>query len=270
MEESQRQSPSAWLFVGLALTVLYIAVVLWLVWADAHELPELPLNELGDFLAGVFAPLAFLWFVVAVFIQAQELAAQRRELALTREEFEQNRQVAKEQANEAKRTAEFIGSQTDILEDEMEARHQAEAARLLREQFESLFRYSSERPSIECVVRHPNGTQSRYVFPVHVRDESEFRSLPKRVEDHIYSLKRFGDYELPDAQVVLRDMWHRVRSVNATAKELSDADRVRYDDLQIDAALEAIREFANYLEIDLEAEAGADELNKAPLAHNTE
>lgn len=45
-------------------------------------------NELGDFLAGAFAPVAFLWLIVAVYIQSRELAAQRAELSLTREEME--------------------------------------------------------------------------------------------------------------------------------------------------------------------------------------
>lgn len=31
----------------------------------------LPLNELGDFFAGAFAPLAFIWLAVAVFIQKE-------------------------------------------------------------------------------------------------------------------------------------------------------------------------------------------------------
>ncbi|MEP1443259.1 MAG: hypothetical protein ABJK39_09650 [Hyphomicrobiales bacterium] len=43
-------------------------------------------NELGDFLAGAFAPVAFLWLVAAVFIQSRELAAQRQELKFTRKE----------------------------------------------------------------------------------------------------------------------------------------------------------------------------------------
>lgn len=42
------------------------------------------INEIGDFLAGSFAPLAFIWLVLAVVIQSIELKEQRNELALTR------------------------------------------------------------------------------------------------------------------------------------------------------------------------------------------
>lgn len=58
-------------------------------------------NEWGDFLAGSFSPLAFIWLVVAVFLQSMELKEQRVELA-------ENRSVAKAQA-------EYIGTQTSLL-----------------------------------------------------------------------------------------------------------------------------------------------------------
>jgi hypothetical protein len=50
-----------------------------------NHLSCLEANEVGDFLAGAFAPVAFLWLAVAVFIQAQELKHQRDELIATRE-----------------------------------------------------------------------------------------------------------------------------------------------------------------------------------------
>lgn len=78
----------------------------------------LDLNELGDLLAGLFAPLAFLWLLIAVMVQAQELSAQRAELRLTRREFVESRKVAQAQANEARKQAEFIGAQTAILKEQ--------------------------------------------------------------------------------------------------------------------------------------------------------
>ncbi|EKF60561.1 hypothetical protein QWE_05828 [Agrobacterium albertimagni AOL15] len=73
------------------------------------------LNEWGDFVAGVSAPLAFLWLVVAVFIQSKELSEQRAELRLTRREFELNRDVMKAQAEDAKQQAAYIGQQTALM-----------------------------------------------------------------------------------------------------------------------------------------------------------
>lgn len=84
-------------------------------------------NDWGDFLAGTFSPLAFVWLVVAVFLQSMELKEQRHELALTRLEFSQNRAVAQAQADESKRQAEFIGEQTKLLQ-EQERRFKAEGS----------------------------------------------------------------------------------------------------------------------------------------------
>lgn len=60
---------------------------------SANYLSCRSLNELGDFLAGAFAPLAFIWVAGTVFIQSRELAAQRKELELTRKEYALSRDI---------------------------------------------------------------------------------------------------------------------------------------------------------------------------------
>jgi hypothetical protein len=117
-------------------SIIGVAVLCTVVWCGAAMsfalLSPLPtpcggplrcmaLNEWGDFIAGVSAPLAFLWLVVAVFIQSKELSEQRAELRLTRREFEQNRKVMEEQAEEARKQAEFIGVQTALLQKQVAA-----------------------------------------------------------------------------------------------------------------------------------------------------
>jgi hypothetical protein len=63
--------------LGLTLTaiwlgagVLYVATSLG--WS---AFSRMPLGDLGDFLDGAFAPLAFLWLVLGLFLQQRELAA---------------------------------------------------------------------------------------------------------------------------------------------------------------------------------------------------
>jgi hypothetical protein len=63
------------------------------------------LGETGDFLTGWFTPLAFIWFVFAVFLQRKELANQRKELELMRKEYAQSREVSKEQASHLKQSS---------------------------------------------------------------------------------------------------------------------------------------------------------------------
>ncbi|MGV1918028.1 hypothetical protein [Rhizobium sp. 22-785-1] len=124
---------------GRKLMMFGVATFLWLAIAIylgyfAHN-PEnncvgtfkcLTANEWGDFLAGVFAPIAFLWLVATVWIQSDELREQRKELALTRNEFELNRKVMIEQAEEARKQAEYISTQTQFLAEEAHARKRQE------------------------------------------------------------------------------------------------------------------------------------------------
>lgn len=70
--------------IGYALTAVWLAfIVSYFGWNWSH-VRGLPANEMGDFLAGAAAPLAFLWLVVAVFLQKEELSLQRAELQQSR------------------------------------------------------------------------------------------------------------------------------------------------------------------------------------------
>lgn len=68
-------------------------------WAD--HIACLQLNEIGDLAAGLFAPLAFIWFLTAVFLQ-------KAELELTRSEFRLNREVAERQRTEFEQQTRFM------------------------------------------------------------------------------------------------------------------------------------------------------------------
>lgn len=115
-----------------AVTVLWVCGTLYAAVALCGTFPGcLALNEWGDYAAGAFAPLAFMWLVVAVFIQSRELAEQRGELQLTRLEFESNREVMKAQVDEARRQAELVKDQIDML-------RAAEQDRALRVHFDLL------------------------------------------------------------------------------------------------------------------------------------
>lgn len=65
-------------------------------------------NEIGDTIAGVASTLAFLWIIVTVMMQGNELRLQRRELALTRREL-------KAQRAEFQKTSEALQGQTDLM-----------------------------------------------------------------------------------------------------------------------------------------------------------
>lgn len=93
----------AGMIVMSALSTLYMAAILFLRGNDFGELLSTgSLNEVGDFLAGVFTPLAFSWLVYGYFQQSSELRLQREELALTRKQ---------------------LGKQTELLQEQVTADH---------------------------------------------------------------------------------------------------------------------------------------------------
>lgn len=73
--------------LGCTLTVLWLGAM-GLLWKSQHGLSTaLTLNEWGDFYAGVFAPLAFLWLVLGYLQQGEELRNSGRALHLQAEEL---------------------------------------------------------------------------------------------------------------------------------------------------------------------------------------
>ncbi|MNI04598.1 hypothetical protein D3C73_575240 [compost metagenome] len=71
---------------GLA-TSIYLSAVLIIVGSRVPEVVNLPLNELGDFLAGVFGPLAVLWLVLGYYQQGKELKISSQALVAQCEEL---------------------------------------------------------------------------------------------------------------------------------------------------------------------------------------
>lgn len=113
-----KRSDKLWPWYGLTLIYLGLgALVLYDRWGEVGSLFEppgttpgrLPLNSIGDILAGFFAPLAFLWLFVATQLQRKELRLQREELADTR-------RVLSEQKSEMQRSAEESNLQTSIMQ----------------------------------------------------------------------------------------------------------------------------------------------------------
>jgi hypothetical protein len=83
---------TAWLVLG---TIYLSATIGW------DDFVRLPVAELGNFLEGAFAPLAFLWLVIGYFLQKKEL--------------EQNTEALRAQAEEIQRSAEQAVIQSEKM-----------------------------------------------------------------------------------------------------------------------------------------------------------
>ncbi|WP_082038796.1 hypothetical protein [Vibrio rotiferianus] len=77
---------------GICITALYVLAIVFFRWESFGELRTIPLNELGDFLAGVFGPLTIFWLILG-YVQQQK-------------ELQQNTKALELQANELKRSVE--------------------------------------------------------------------------------------------------------------------------------------------------------------------
>jgi hypothetical protein len=102
------------IWLGVVVTVVWLLVLgMYISGAVGwFNLGKVPIDILGSFLEGSFAPLAFLWFVLAYFSQQKELA--------------QNTEALKMQSLEMQRSVEQASIQsTAISESEMHARREA-------------------------------------------------------------------------------------------------------------------------------------------------
>ena len=82
--------------VGALLTLGYLVFAWWLVGDRVQNLQAMALNEVGDFLAGAFGPLAILWLVLGFFQQGLELRQNNEALRLQAEELKSSVEQQKE------------------------------------------------------------------------------------------------------------------------------------------------------------------------------
>jgi len=83
------------IWLGLAITITWIGGGIWYLGQISETSPtqNFSLDAVGSFLEGAFAPLAFLWLVIGLFIQQQELANNTEALRKTSEQSEMQTQA---------------------------------------------------------------------------------------------------------------------------------------------------------------------------------
>ncbi|WP_461537246.1 hypothetical protein [Spongorhabdus nitratireducens] len=75
---------------GMNLTLSYLVLIIALRWPPDilyHQLQTMPLNELGDFFAGLFSPVAFLWLILGFLQQSRELGQNTEALSMQADEL---------------------------------------------------------------------------------------------------------------------------------------------------------------------------------------
>lgn len=108
--------------IGVIITAIYICLIGFLRWSSLPTLKTIPLNEFGDFFAGVFGPLMLFWLILGYVQQQKELQQNTKALELQADELKKSVEQHKELV---KATREQV--QTDIKALEIEQiRHQRE------------------------------------------------------------------------------------------------------------------------------------------------
>lgn len=111
-------------WVGFGFSVIYVGLVSWLTirrWGDFQTLKP---NEIGDFLAGAFGPLAILWLILGFFQQGIELRQNSEALHLQAAELAnsvgQQRELVKVARDQYESDREALQIQIDSLKEERE------------------------------------------------------------------------------------------------------------------------------------------------------
>ena len=105
--------------IGLLFTIAWLAGTAVYVAFNWQKFLLLEPNAVGDFTAGVFAPLAFLWLVIGYFQQGEELKQNTEALRLQAEELK----------NSVEQQRELVGAQREQIAFEREAHEAAQSER---------------------------------------------------------------------------------------------------------------------------------------------
>src|SRR5262245_28131652 len=106
----EKLTARAILIAGAVVSLLVLAIgLIPFFWMDSNQNNFVQnIGNLGQFVSGLFAPVAFIGLIVAVLLQSKELELQREELKETREVF-------KLQREEMRRAADENSQQTRIM-----------------------------------------------------------------------------------------------------------------------------------------------------------
>ncbi len=118
MLDQQAPDSRDWrIWLGLVLTIVYLAIISVYVsrivgWN--HFFDE-PIDTLGQFLEGAFAPLAFLWLVIGYFLQKKELMLNTQAISKQNEVIQQSAEQAVIQSRSIE-ASELHARKTSFLE----------------------------------------------------------------------------------------------------------------------------------------------------------
>lgn len=175
-------------------------------------------NEVGDTLAGFAGVLAFIWIIVTVAIQAEELKLQRKELSLTRAEF---RKMADAQQGQLR----VLSVQEEIFRQEMKARSEQDTVELLN----AKIRYA-------CRLIADGGLRQGTLFSYNQKDSVDVNAL----ELHRFLMHGQTQHFRPNHLDQLKTAEKTLSEVAQLFDQLPPSQQFRYRLLQLDETRERL------------------------------
>ncbi|WP_024695368.1 hypothetical protein [Pseudomonas syringae] len=189
---------------GILLTALYAWLAWWLVGDRISTLQTMSLNEVGDFLAGAFGPLAILWLVLGFFQQGIELRQGSKALNLQAEELR----------NSVDAQRELVSVTREQVHAELERAAEAKATRA--KQIQPFLigagggsSHSGEKHTLNFNFKNLGAPVSRVVFGAHGDFAAITRSVDAMDTGHVvsfvYEIIGSGEGLSDEIQVVYMD-----------------------------------------------------------------
>lgn len=211
--------------IGVAISVIYggllISLAIWR-WSD---IAKLDLNELGDFAAGAFGPMAILWLVLGYFQQGDELKQntstlkeQAVELAKSVHQQEQLVAITREQLEEAKREA------------RLEAARLEAAARPKFESYVQLFSHYDNGTDVDISLKNV-GAPCSHLRAISVSTGVNATLHPARgTQTYIVRVRRPSPGPLEEAEFLVSylDAAGRPGSQTFSVRQYADENERRY------------------------------------------
>lgn len=191
-----------------SISILWIIIMACLLILKRNTLGELGLNEIGDALAGAFAPLGFFWLVAGFYQQGKGLEQNSAALNMQAEELKFSTQALQSQVEEMKATVDQQKILAEFQRLEIEERHKAvepsislHASLLITsiKQFYIIFEIRNiDHNNAKNIVLHMNcaemNTESKpYSASLIIRETKTIKELFTEVEHTIY--KQQGYFE---------------------------------------------------------------------------
>lgn len=150
--------------IGLSLTLLYFLGIGFLVFDDIAKIASLRLNELGDFLTGVFGPIAVFWLVLGYFQQGRELSLSVRAMELQADELKHS---VEQQTRIAELTHQQLEHEFSRFRDEQVSRSKLERGAFIVTHEGNYTRLDGETEQLVSVVNLGQTVANFSFLPVH-------------------------------------------------------------------------------------------------------